>query len=121
MTVLLDDFREPTRDDLITQLAELKGKCASLAAIEQAKGALMVTYGLTADEAFDLLRFHSQTRNVKLRAIAAELTARLPGSQTHLRATRLLDRLLDGVTRSLQTPAPPELVGLARPPDTAPH
>ena len=119
MTSLLNDVREPTRDDLLAQLAELRGMSASVAVIEQAKGALMVTYGLTADEAFDLLRFHSQTRNVKLRAIAAELTALLPSSQTHIRATRLLDQLIDGVTRGLQTPAQPGIDSLPRPPGTA--
>jgi hypothetical protein len=65
--------REPTRAELLAQVAALEGKLASLPAIEQAKGALMVTYGITADAAFAVLRFHSQTRNVKVRAIAAQL------------------------------------------------
>jgi hypothetical protein len=44
------------------------------AAIDQAKGALMITYGL--DEAFALLRWHSQHSNIKLRDIAAAITDR---------------------------------------------
>jgi hypothetical protein len=46
------------------------------AAIEQAKGALMITYGLDEDEAFALLRWHSQHTNIKLRDIAAGITDR---------------------------------------------
>ena len=46
------------------------------AAIEQAKGALMITYGLDEDEAFALLRWHSQHSNIKLRDIAAGITDR---------------------------------------------
>jgi hypothetical protein len=46
------------------------------AAIEQAKGALMITYGLDEDEAFALLRWHSQHANIKLRDIAAGITDR---------------------------------------------
>src|SRR4029077_2992572 len=48
----------------------------SRAAIEQAKGALMITYGLDEDEAFALLRRHSQHTNIKLRDIAAGITDR---------------------------------------------
>ena len=101
------DPAEATRDDLLAQLATLHGRFASLAAIEQAKGALMITYGLTADEAFGLLRFHSQTRNVKLRAIAAELTSLFSTSPTSNLAIAQFDRWIDDVTRSLQTPAGP--------------
>ena len=36
---------EPTRGDLLAQVAALHGKLASLAAIEQANGAFMVPYG----------------------------------------------------------------------------
>ena len=74
---ILDGPAGSTRDDLLAQLSAMQGRLVSLAVIEQATGALMVTYGLTADEAFALLRFHSQTRNVKLRAIAAQLTSTL--------------------------------------------
>lgn len=41
--------------------------------IEQAKGVLMVTYGLNADDAFALLRSYSQAINVKLRDVARSL------------------------------------------------
>jgi hypothetical protein len=43
------------------------------AIIEQAKGMLMVVYGITADAAFELLRWRSQEANVKLRRLAAQV------------------------------------------------
>ena len=45
----------------------------SRAVIEQAKGILIVAYGLEAHAAFELLRWHSQHRNIKLRALSAGL------------------------------------------------
>src|SRR6476646_11881754 len=47
---------------------------ATRATIEQAKGALMITHGLDEDEAFALLRWHSQHSNIKLRDIATAIT-----------------------------------------------
>jgi len=57
------------KSKLAQQLAEA---IKSRATIDQAKGILMERHKLTADMAFDLVRA-SQTRNVKLREIAAEL------------------------------------------------
>ena len=44
------------------------------ASIEQVKGALMHTYGIDADEAFDVLRSYSNTLNLRL-SLLAELVA----------------------------------------------
>lgn len=96
---------QPTRAELLARVAALEGKLLSLPAIEQAKGALMVTYGLSADAAFALLRFHSQQRNVKVRAIAAELTALMSSNETSSQATIQFDRLLDHVGRGLAAAA----------------
>ncbi|MGI8415207.1 MAG: PAS and ANTAR domain-containing protein [Nakamurella sp.] len=49
----------------------------SRGAIEQAKGAFMLAYCLDPDEAFDLLRWHSQHTNTKLRELADTLVRRL--------------------------------------------
>jgi len=54
----------------------LRQAMASRAEIEQAKGIIMASTGCTADEAFDQLRLQSQSENVKLRAIAAEIVRR---------------------------------------------
>ncbi|REE71061.1 PAS domain S-box-containing protein [Rhodococcus wratislaviensis] len=45
----------------------------SRAVIEQAKGALMVVYSISADAAFDLLTWRSQATNTKIRVIAENL------------------------------------------------
>ncbi len=43
------------------------------AAIEQAKGILMLVYRIQSDAAFDLLKWRSQETNVKLRVLAEQL------------------------------------------------
>lgn len=43
------------------------------ALIDQAKGMLMFIYGVDADEAFAMLRWESQHRNVKLRLLAEQI------------------------------------------------
>jgi hypothetical protein len=43
------------------------------ALIEQAKGMLMFVYGISADDAFEILRWQSQEHNVKLRLIAEQI------------------------------------------------
>ncbi|PXX59739.1 ANTAR domain-containing protein [Nocardia tenerifensis] len=68
---------------------------AARAVIEQAKGALMLVYGVDAEQAFRMLRRRSQATNVKLRALAAQLIAELPSldlAPPELRAK--VDRLL---------------------------
>lgn len=46
---------------------------ASRAVIEQAKGALMLAFGVDADTAFGVLSWQSQTHNLKLRALAEQV------------------------------------------------
>jgi hypothetical protein len=62
---------DKAREDAIT--AAVAGISDRRAAIEQVKGVLMCVYGIDADEAFELLRRHSQDTNVKLRAFAGQL------------------------------------------------
>lgn len=58
-------------DDIITaKVAEIT---KHRAVIEQAKGMLMLVYGLDAVAAFDLLKWRSQESNVKLRRLAQQL------------------------------------------------
>lgn len=59
------------REDLISaRVAEI---AEHRAIIEQAKGMLMLIYGLDDDAAFDLLRWRSQSSNVKLRLLAEKI------------------------------------------------
>ena len=48
---------------------------ARRAGIEQAKGMLMLAYGIDAEAAFGLLRWQSQQHNVKLRRLADQIVA----------------------------------------------
>ena len=60
-----------TSDDLITaKVAEIT---EHRAVIEQAKGMLMVIYGLDAVAAFDLLKWRSQESNIKVRRLAHQI------------------------------------------------
>jgi len=67
--------------------------------IEQAKGILMLGYGLDADAAFAMLKWWSRNRNVKVRDVADRLiqVAR-EGHVSHPGLRRLLDALLDDLT-----------------------
>jgi hypothetical protein len=75
---LTDALAERQRETLDDALPELY---ASRAVIEQAKGALMLVYGVSADQAFRVLSWRSQETNIKLRTLATRLVADL-GSLT---------------------------------------
>lgn len=66
----------------------------SRALIEQAKGVLMVTYGVDADRAFDILRWRSQATQVKLKTVAAEFVNALMRQGLSSECTSAVDRLL---------------------------
>jgi len=53
----------------------LAGIAENREVIDQAKGMLMLVYQVEADKAFDLLKWRSQSTNVKLRALAQQLAA----------------------------------------------
>ncbi|MCB0935747.1 MAG: PAS and ANTAR domain-containing protein [Mycobacterium sp.] len=55
---------------------------ASRAGIEQAKGMLRAIYGIDDDAAFELLRWRSQTANVKLRELAEQIVNDFSGAST---------------------------------------
>lgn len=83
MTVYLDDahgcranvMRPPTSDESTEQ--QITDAVSSIterrAVIQQAKGMLMVSYGIGPDAAFELLRNQSQHHNVKLRLLAEQV------------------------------------------------
>lgn len=80
MTLDTVDLRRPpapatteTVDDLRRELAQLRSKLASQPVIEEAKGMMMSAFGLTAEQAFELLKVMSQNNNAKLRDIAEQI------------------------------------------------
>ncbi|WP_280293981.1 ANTAR domain-containing protein, partial [Nocardia abscessus] len=89
-------------DDVLPQLVDAR------AVIEQAKGALMLAYGVSAEQAFQVLRWRSQETNVKLRTVAQRVVAELPnvtGDEVKLRAR------LDHVLLTLHDGIGPDAVG----------
>ena len=90
---------------------------ARRAVIEQAKGMLMLVYGVDADAAFDVLRKQSQDHNVKLNLVAEQVMkdlvelSRTKGPMRQLALGGLIDtarqriehsaeRQLDGQTKT---------------------
>jgi hypothetical protein len=67
MTPMSDRAREEMITARVAEITEHR------AVIEQAKGMLMLVYGLDEDAAFDLLRWRSQSSNVKLRLLAEQV------------------------------------------------
>jgi hypothetical protein len=67
---LTGEFREESQESA-QQAVEASAR--SRADIEQAKGILMLAYGLDADQAFAMLQWWSRNRNVKLRDLAERL------------------------------------------------
>lgn len=93
---LTDSLREVVQQETAEGIAR---SVATRAAIEQAKGALMATYGLTPDEAFQALRAYSNHTNVKLNVLAGYVVTELANpSLAHLRAQEKLGEILAAVT-----------------------
>lgn len=77
--------------------AAMEALAESRPLIEQAKGALMMRYSVGAEEAFELLRHHSQRSNVKIRDVARRVVDSLAGTGTLGDIEAGLDALADGV------------------------
>jgi len=85
-------LRDQEREDLVTaKLAEITELRAS---IEQAKGMLMLIYGISATAAFDLLKWLSQQANLKLRLLAEQITEDFRGVGPTLTSHSEFDHLL---------------------------
>jgi fructose-specific component phosphotransferase system IIB-like protein len=67
VTPSVAEAREETVTKAVAEIAEARG------GIEQAKGMLMLIYRITADSAFELLKWRSQECNVKLRVLAEQI------------------------------------------------
>ncbi|WP_067689148.1 PAS and ANTAR domain-containing protein [Nocardia jejuensis] len=89
VTDTLAAHRQETLDDTLPELYQAR------AVIEQAKGALMLVYGINAEQAFRVLTWRSQETNMKLRALARDLVeevAAMGGATVELRTA--FDHLL---------------------------
>jgi hypothetical protein len=83
---------EQAQEDLVTaKLAEIS---ENRAAIEQAKGMLMLVYGINESAAFNLLRWLSQEANVKLRRLAEQIAEDFRGAGVDLNTHSEFDHLL---------------------------
>lgn len=69
LAATLDENRQEVLDEALPKVVE------SRASIEQAKGALMLVYGISTEQTFNLVRWRSQQTNTKLRALAKQLVA----------------------------------------------
>nr|WP_185035073.1 GAF and ANTAR domain-containing protein [Actinomadura coerulea] len=68
---------------------QMKTALISRAEIDQAKGVLMAAHGLTAEQAFEVLRRQSQDTNTKLRDVARALLASLSAAAEPRDSSRL--------------------------------
>lgn len=93
------DLTAARREDLEPAIDEAIGEMmVNRATIEQAKGAIMLSYGITPDAAFEILRTASQTGNTKVHDLAGRLVAML-AVEGRLPVDRAaLDRMLADVT-----------------------
>ena len=86
------DITETMESDISTALSKVT---EARAEIEQAKGLLMAAYGISADQAFDILVWRSQETNVKVRKLAHRfinaMAGRLPADTRRQVDRALLD------------------------------
>lgn len=62
--------------------AAIAGVTEHRAVIEQAKGVVMVAFGVTSDQAFEVLRAHSQDNNIKVHHLAEKLVEAVAGDES---------------------------------------
>ena len=92
---LTKDFAAQIREETHRAVA---ASAETRATIEQAKGVLMMAYGVSADGAFAMLEWWSRNHNVKVRDLAARLMASTQ-SQPIVKGLHLsLDKLLFDLT-----------------------
>lgn len=96
----------------------VESSAASRAQIEQAKGALMVVQGVSSDDAFAVLKWHSSHANIKIRDLAQLIVDSIqqplePGDTANQRLSRLLSGVVEGSVRPV-LPGAPVRAGLSR-------
>ncbi|MFV9454460.1 PAS and ANTAR domain-containing protein [Rhodococcus sp. NM-2] len=88
---LTETYRDEVNESVDEAVAELQ---ESRAVIEQAKGALMLVYGISADRAFDVLVWRSQETNTRLRILAELIIAGFGQCETGTGLRTQFDHLL---------------------------
>jgi GAF domain-containing protein len=83
-----------SRAEQARQVEDLRAALDARAVIDQAIGIVMAQQRCTSNEAFDILRRASQRRNVKLRAVAADIVMGISGQPPRRPSFR--DRSLGG-------------------------
>jgi PAS domain S-box-containing protein len=85
------DVTESLQSDVTAALSEAGD---SRARIEQAKGVLMVAYGISAEHAFDVLVWRSQETNIKVRDLATRFISVISGRMSSRSITQIDQALL---------------------------
>ena len=100
-----------TRDQIAAAVAEIVSAAVAeiaenRAVIDQAKGLLILLYGVDDQTAFDTLTRHSQNTNIELRALAEQLVSNyraLSNGEAHSRPALVYGKTLmtvrEGITR----------------------
>ncbi|OBI89129.1 PAS and ANTAR domain-containing protein [Mycobacterium asiaticum] len=88
VTPISDQVHQEQVTERLTEIA------ANRAGIEQAKGMLMLVYGIDADAAFNLLKWLSQEANVKLRPLAEQIAQDFCGVTGAITAQSQFDQAL---------------------------
>lgn len=74
ITDVLAERRDKALDEVLPEVFDVG------AVIEQAKGALMLAYGITAEQAFRVLRWRARETGCSVRDLASRLTIEMSGS-----------------------------------------
>ncbi|ORA19402.1 PAS and ANTAR domain-containing protein [Mycobacterium arosiense] len=85
------NYEQAREDAMSAKLAEIS---ENRAGIEQAKGMLMLIYGISDSAAFELLKWLSQEANIKLRPLAEQIAHDFRGAGQSLNTQSEFDHLL---------------------------
>jgi ANTAR domain/PAS fold len=101
---VMADVTEQLRGDIKeATTAAVDGVTASRTVIDEAKGVLMGRYGLSADEAFNVLRLLSSHTNCKVRTLAGQLIGLLTTNPVPI-DERVVVKDLEGALREADEP-----------------
>ncbi len=103
------DLLSLSKAALIDELSAYQQQLSAMVEIEQAKGALMLVYGLTEDAALALLQWYARHRNVELRDLCLALTTNPEPVPMGEESSDHLNNLLESIAVALHRD--PALIG----------